>query len=260
MKKIALISAIALSGLFFNTANAQIHIGFGIHFNTPAVRVVAAAPVYTEYTPADDYYYLPDVDAYYSVPERCYYYNNGDNWVTAAYLPGEYRNYDWRSARHYEVRANRPYLNADVYRARYRGNAYDWGRFNDRRFYARDDRRDNNFRFERRDDHRGIAHDDGRFQGNFDRRQQNWSAPQGRNDNRQQNWGNGNQGRNDNRQQNWGNGDQGRNDNRQQNRDNGNQGRNDYRQNGNDNRQRDNNSNEHFADYRGQNGHDRFRS
>ncbi|MDB5158179.1 MAG: hypothetical protein JWR50_2886 [Mucilaginibacter sp.] len=246
MKKIALISAIALSGLLFNTANAQIHIGFGIHINTPAVRVVAATPVYTDYTPADDYYYLPDVDAYYSMPEKCYYYNNGDNWVTAAYLPGEYRDYDWRSARHYEVRARRPYLNADVYRARYRGNAYNWGRYNnDRRYYARDDRRDNNFRIDRRDDHRGVAHSDDRFQRNFDRRQQDWSAPKGRNDNRQQNWNNG---------------DQGRNDNRQQNRDNGNQGRNDDHQGRNDNRGRGNDSNDHFADYHGQSGHNRFRS
>ena len=224
MKKIALISAIALSGLIFNTANAQIRIGLGIHINTPAVRIVASTPVYTDYTLADDYYYLPDVDAYYSVPERCYYYNNGDNWVTAAYLPGEYRNYDWRNARHYKVRASRPYLNADVYRTRYRGNAYNWGRYtNDRRYYARDDRRDNNLRVERRNDYRGAEHADDRFQRNNDQRQQNRPSRRDGNDDRQQDRGNGNQGRNDNRQ-------------------------------------RDNNSNEHFADYHGQNGHDRFKS
>ena len=157
MKKIALISAIALSGLIYNTANAQI--SFGIHINTPAVRVVAATPVYTEYTPADDYYYLPEVDAYYSVAERCYYYNDGDDWVSAAYLPGEFRNYNWRNARYYEVRARRPYLNADVYRTRYRGNVGHWERFNtrfdDRRYADRNDRRSNDYRVERRDDNRG---------------------------------------------------------------------------------------------------------
>jgi hypothetical protein len=188
MKKIALISAIALSGLFYNNVNAQVRIGFGIHINTPSVRVIAESPAYTSYNTADDYYYMPDVDAYYSAYENAYYYNDGERWVSAAYLPGAYRNYDWRNARHYEVRAHRPYLNADIYRERYRGNAYNWNRRDDRfdnrkddrvdnRNYAnRDDRRDNELRFERRNDEHAYNRGNdngGRNYNRFDNRGQN---------------------------------------------------------------------------------------
>jgi hypothetical protein len=155
MKKLLLISAIAMSGLFYNTANAQIRVHLGFNFGPRPVVVSAPAPeVYSE--PAaynDDYYYLPDVDAYYSVGEQCYYYNDGGAWVSAAYLPGAYRDYDWRSSRRFEIRAPRPYMHADFYRTRYNGASFA-GRWNDRgydRGYVvaqRDDRRFYGNRFE----------------------------------------------------------------------------------------------------------------
>lgn len=129
MKKLTILSAIALSGLIYSTANAQIGIHVGFHFGTPVYthqRVVVQEPVYSEpaevYNSGDDYYYLPDVDAYYSVNEQCYYYNDGENWISAAYLPGAYRDYDWRSVRRYEVRSPFPYMHDDVYRSRYNGH------------------------------------------------------------------------------------------------------------------------------------------
>ncbi|MDP9047096.1 MAG: hypothetical protein M3N14_03105, partial [Bacteroidota bacterium] len=131
MKKLTILSAIALSGLLCKTADAQIGIHLGFHFGTPVYthqRVVVQEPVYSEpaaevYNSGDDYYYLPDVDAYYSVNEECYYYNDGENWISAAYLPGAYRDYDWRSERRYEVRSPRPYMHDDIYRSRYNGRA-----------------------------------------------------------------------------------------------------------------------------------------
>ena len=133
MKKLIIISAIALSSLVYNTADAQIgfRVGFrfGPHRVYAAPAVVEQAPVYNDND--DDYYYLPDVDAYYSVNEQCYYYFDGDNWISAAYLPGEYRDYDWRNARRFEVREARPYLHNDVYRSRYNGNTGNWARNND---------------------------------------------------------------------------------------------------------------------------------
>lgn len=188
MKKIALISAIALGSIFYNSANAQIlQIGLNIGGHRPVIEASLATPnVAVTYSNADDYYYLPDVDAYYCVPEKVYYYNNGVNWVPAAYLPGEYSNYDWRTARHYEVRARRPFLNADVYRERYNGRAYDWKRYNDRRYEVkrndrfdnrRDDRpdnrgqRDNKPVFRRNDEPRGIEHSTDRNRSRDDNRQ-----------------------------------------------------------------------------------------
>src|ERR1700683_1057801 len=121
MKKLFIISAIAISGLIYNTANAQIrlHVGFGfrphVALYVPAPVVVEPAPIYAQAAPVydqsqdvyndsnDDYYYLPDVDAYYDVNDQCYYYNDGTDWISAAYLPGAYRNYDWRNAPRYEI-------------------------------------------------------------------------------------------------------------------------------------------------------------
>src|ERR1700712_1489523 len=142
MKKLTIISAIALSGLLYNTADAQIRIHLGLNFSPRPVvyvpaREVVAQPAYYEpanYSGDEDYYYLPDVDAYYSVPEQCYYYNNGGSWVSAVYLPGAYRDYDWRSVRRYEVRAPRPFMHNDYYRTRYNGVAFNgnWNRGYDR--------------------------------------------------------------------------------------------------------------------------------
>ncbi|HWZ13746.1 MAG TPA: hypothetical protein VNW95_00810 [Mucilaginibacter sp.] len=137
MKKLLIISAIAISGLVCKTADAQVGVHVGLNFGTPVYprhRVVVEEPVYTEPAPVvyndyNDYYYLPDVDAYYSVGRQCYYYNNGYNWVATAYLPGVYRDYDWRSMRRYEVRAPRPYLHDDIYRTRYSGHEMrEWNR------------------------------------------------------------------------------------------------------------------------------------
>jgi len=141
MKKLMMMSAIAMSGLFFQTANAQI----GVHFNInlgPRPVVIAQAPVYDE-----DYYYLPEVEAYYSVNQHCYFYQDGSRWISAAYLPGVYRNYDWQHARRFAVRDARPYLHNDTYRARYGGieGRRDWNYRDDRsRMYADRDRVDHN--------------------------------------------------------------------------------------------------------------------
>ena len=165
MKKLILISAIAMSGLLVNTADAQIRFHFGFRFAPRPVYVTA--PVQTVYSqPAvynDDYYYLPDVGAYYNVNEQCYYYNDGNAWVSAAYLPGAYRNYDWRNARRFEVRASRPYMNDDFYRNRYNGatfNSHQDDRDRDRGYANsyRDDRRNDDRRFDERGDNRNHDH------------------------------------------------------------------------------------------------------
>jgi len=167
MKKLILISAIAMSGILFNTADAQIRFHFGLRFAPRPVYV--QAPVQAVYNrPAvynDDYYYLPDVGAYYNVNEQCYYYNDGGSWISAAYLPGAYRDYDWRSARRFEVRAERPYMNDNFYRDHYNGNNLNgrWNNHNDEYGYA------SNYRDERRNDDHRYEGDDRRFE-NHDRR------------------------------------------------------------------------------------------
>jgi hypothetical protein len=151
MKKTVLLSAIILGSLAYNAAQAQISVNIG--FNLPVRRVVVAPPppppqpvevVYDDvYDDSDDYYYLPEVEAYWSISLNRYFFNDGGRWVSAAYLPGAYRNFDWRSARRFEVRGRRPYFNHDVYRSRWGGNPNrgNWnrgpvyaGRGNDNRY------------------------------------------------------------------------------------------------------------------------------
>ena len=153
MKKLILVSTIAVSSLVYNTANAQIRFRLGLHFG-PARVIVQTPPIvaYTEpvnYNGNEDYYYLPDLDAYYSVPEQCYYYMNEGQWVSAAYLPGAHHDFDWRYARHYEIRAPRPFMHYDYYRSRYNGVAFNgrWDHFDNSNYYGNDNhnnRPDNN--------------------------------------------------------------------------------------------------------------------
>lgn len=193
MKKIYLLSAMVLAGLFANKAQAQISVHIG--FNVPVRPVYAPQPqvIYNDdFDDSDDYYYLPEVEAYYSVPLQCYFYNDGNRWVRAQYLPGAYRNYDWRSARRFEIRGRRPYMNHDAYRGRWGGNPNrgDWNR------------RDNNYA-SRGNNGYGGGRDDNRGSNGWGRRDDNrgnngWGR---RDDNR---GGNGQGGRDDHGRGGWG--------------------------------------------------------
>jgi hypothetical protein len=193
MKRIALISAIALSSLFYYSASAQVRVHLSLNLNprpvyVPARVVVQDQPAeYTEsvsYDGDEDYYYLPEVDAYYSIPEQCYYYNNGGSWVSAAYLPGAYHDFDWRSSRRFEVRAHRPFMHNDYYRTRYNGIAFN-GRWD--RGYSRAYANNNRF------NHNQFRNNGHRFDNN-----RNWNSNNDQyNQNRDQHFDN--RGHNDQR-------------------------------------------------------------
>jgi hypothetical protein len=181
MKKSVILSAILFSGFVYNTAKAQVSIHVG--FNTPVrhVYVPVPQPVETVYDDdfdnSDDYYYLPEVEAYFSISLNRYFYYNDNRWVSAAYLPGAYRNYDWRTARRFEVRGRRPYMNHDVYRGKWGGNTNrDWNRSNNN--YAG---RNSNNRYNNRNDNQSRGNWDNQSQpsrnnnqggGNWDRQSQ----------------------------------------------------------------------------------------
>ncbi|WCT10122.1 hypothetical protein [Mucilaginibacter jinjuensis] len=185
MKKLAIILAVGAAGLLnVKPANAQIHLGLNLHFGNVGAHVVVAPPVqvvnYNAYDNDDDFYYLPDAEAYYDVAQQCYYYNDGEQWIHAAYLPGRFRDFDWRNARHYEVRARRPYMNHDQYRTRFGGF--------DPRMGGYDNRYANRGGFDHRDDNRGGWNGDNR--GGFDHRDDNRGGWNGDNRNQQPNRGN----------------------------------------------------------------------
>lgn len=66
-----------------------------------------------------DYYYLPDIDAYYNVPQRQFIYLEGNRWIFSYALPSRYGGYDLYNGYKVVVNDPRPYLRPDVYRVKY---------------------------------------------------------------------------------------------------------------------------------------------
>lgn len=116
MKKIIICATLFLSATFFKEAAAQVRVNVNI----------GSQPVWgpTGYDHVE-YYYLPDVEAYYYVPTRQFVYLSGNKWVFSYSLPARYKNYDLYSG--YKVVVNKPkayrYFASDkVKYVGYRGN------------------------------------------------------------------------------------------------------------------------------------------
>jgi hypothetical protein len=110
MKKIILTAAIFVSILTVKQANAQVSISLNI----------GSQPEWgpTGYDHAD-YYYMPDIDAYYDVPAHQYVYLENNGWVRRASLPPRYRSYNLYSGYKVVVNERNPWLRHDLYRSRY---------------------------------------------------------------------------------------------------------------------------------------------
>jgi len=118
MKKVIICAALFLSATFYKDAAAQIRFNVNVNIGSQPVW----GPVGYDYV---EYYYLPDIEAYYYVPTRQFVYMSGNRWIFSASLPPRYRGYDLYSG--YKVVVNRPrayrYFNDDRMRyGRYRGN------------------------------------------------------------------------------------------------------------------------------------------
>src|SRR5690606_10557270 len=85
MKKLIILT-ILLAGIFtWSTVNAQVRININI----------GSQPLWgpAGYSHAD-YYYLPDAEAYYHVPQRQFIYMDRGRWVTATTLPSRFGRYN----------------------------------------------------------------------------------------------------------------------------------------------------------------------
>ena len=112
MKTLKLI-AVGIILLVSSNSNAQISISLNIgtapiHRNTSNVVV--------------DYYYMPDIQAYYDNRSNEYVYLERGNWRRSRVLPVQYKNYDARNG--YRValndyHGNQPYSNFHNDRTRY---------------------------------------------------------------------------------------------------------------------------------------------
>jgi hypothetical protein len=110
MKRLAVLTVFLFSILISNRSTAQVSVSINIGSQP------SWGPAGYDYV---DYYYMPDMDVYYSVPQRQFIYLEGNNWVFASRLPARYNGYNIYNAYKVVVNEPRPYLRADVYRARY---------------------------------------------------------------------------------------------------------------------------------------------
>lgn len=111
MKKLVLFAVVLMVSLFgINSAKAQVNLNINIG-SQPAWGPTGYDHV--------DYYYLPDIDAYYNVPSGQYIYSNGGRWVSANTLPNQYRNFDLYHAYKVVVNEPKPYLRNNIYITKY---------------------------------------------------------------------------------------------------------------------------------------------
>ena len=97
MKKLILAAIFGVASLSSISTKAQISLSINIG-SQPAWGPTGYDHV--------DYYYLPDVDAYYYVPTSQYIYQVGGQWAWRSSLPARYGSYDPYNS--YKVVVNRP--------------------------------------------------------------------------------------------------------------------------------------------------------
>lgn len=66
-----------------------------------------------------EYYYMPDLEAYYSVPRRRYVYYGDGRWITARSLPARFGTYNRYSAYKVVINEPSPWLHHDRHRTQY---------------------------------------------------------------------------------------------------------------------------------------------
>ena len=114
MKKIFLLIALLSSGFAINNVNAQLRVGLNLNIGSQPIW----GPVGYDHV---EYYYMPDIDAYYYVPNKQYIYRNNDRWAFSYSLPARFHNYDIYSGYKVVINQARPYNNAAMYRSKYAG-------------------------------------------------------------------------------------------------------------------------------------------
>jgi hypothetical protein len=114
MKKIFFTAAIIFGCLTVKQADAQLRLNLGVN--------IGSQPDWgpTGYDHAD-YYYMPDIDAYYDVPGHQYVYLDNNVWVHNRALPPRYSNFDRYHSYKVVVNQRNPWEHQGAIRAKYAG-------------------------------------------------------------------------------------------------------------------------------------------
>jgi len=113
MRKLCLIAAILVSFATINGVNAQVRLSASLNINSQP----GWGP--TGYNHVD-YYYIPDIDAYYDVNNHQYVYNDNNTWVHAQTLPSQYSSFDPYQSYKVVVNEPNPWEHHDVYKEKYK--------------------------------------------------------------------------------------------------------------------------------------------
>ena len=96
------------------TAPVKAQVSFSVGIN------ISSQPVWGPVGYDDvEYYYLPDIDAYYYVPQHLFFFQVGDRWISSSHLPGQYSNYDLYSGYKVVINEDKPYMHDQDYREKY---------------------------------------------------------------------------------------------------------------------------------------------
>lgn len=174
MKKLILLIAILVGGMSATT-QAQVSVQFNIGSQP------LWGPTGYDYV---SYYYMPDIDAYYDVPNQRYVYLDRGRWLMSRNLPSRFRNYDIYNGYKVVINQPNPWLRHNTYRQQYAGFRGRHGQpvirdARDARYYANpshphhnewrdgafNDRGNSGWRRHDRDDRDHDRHDNGRHKG-----------------------------------------------------------------------------------------------
>lgn len=160
MKRIIFVVALLVSSLTVKLADAQFRISLNLNIGSQPDW----GPVGYDHA---EYYYMPDIDAYYSVPTHEFVYLNGNTWVHTTSLPARYSNYDLYNGYKVVVNEPNPWNHAATYRAKYASYRGRRGQTVIRD--SRDNKYRNHWHDNGRGNGRGNGRDDNRGRGHEDR-------------------------------------------------------------------------------------------
>ena len=90
-----------------------------------------------------EYYYLPDIESYYYVPQRQFIYLSNGKWIFSMSLPPRYVHYDLYSGYKVVINSPRPYRYFETHRVRYAPYRGYYGKQECRRGYKGNNGRGN---------------------------------------------------------------------------------------------------------------------
>ena len=128
MKKLILLTMLGLASAIAQPSSAQVNVSINIGSQPQW------GPSGYNYV---DYYYMPEIESYYSVPTKKFIYYSGNTWVHSRALPTRYRSYDLYSGPKYVINAPRPYLQHHVYKVKYSKQKPHYARRSENRHYEK---------------------------------------------------------------------------------------------------------------------------